>query len=111
MYILILTNFILVYVFLKTLSAIKLDYREFFEIKYLIYYAMLFYLFIFYKSFLYFPILFLSIIITLRVIENHPMYRFPIENSKQMLLFFGLLNCNIVFNIIKLTLLIATNLI
>jgi len=111
MYILILTNFILVYVFSKTLSAIKLDYKEFLKNEYLVYYGMLIYLFLFYKSYLYFPILFLSVIITLKVIENHPMYRFPIENSNQMLVIFGLLNCNIVFNILKLTFIIASSLI
>lgn len=111
MYILILTNFILIYVFSKTLSAIKLDYKEFLKTQYLVYYAMLLYLFFFYKSYLYFPFLFLSIIVTLKVIESHPMYRFPLEDSNQMLIIFGLLNCNIVFNILKLSFIILSSII
>jgi len=108
MYIFLLSNILLYYIFNKTLTALNLNYTEFLTKKYLILYLLVLYSFIFYRSYVFLPIIILSIIITLRVVENHPLYSFPMENSTMSLTFFGFLNYYIVYNIIKNTLLILT---
>jgi hypothetical protein len=108
MYIFLLSNILLYYIFNKTLTALNLNYTEFLTKKYLVLYFFVLYSFIFYRSYALIPIIILSIIITLRVVENHPLYSFPMDNSALNLTFFGFLNYYIVFSIIKNSLLVLT---
>ena len=103
----ILPLFLMSFVFYNTTTTLNINLREFIQPIYLSLYLMIIYIFSLYRNYILIPVILTSIILSFKIIEHHPNYRFSIDNSNYQLLFFGLLQCNLIYNILMKTLTVA----